>query len=93
MKKTIKLIALNGGVSKAGKKYYRATFKSKTPSGEPVIASFFLNEAVGDSCRAKGLLEDVDVVVEAGMDDFLRLAITNIIPADEVDESAENELF
>lgn len=86
----VKLVALSGGTSKTGKKYYRATFKRRLSDGTPITREYFLPEEVGDYCKSHELVEDVDVIIEAGMDELLRLAITNILPADEV---AKEELF
>ncbi|MBM6668984.1 hypothetical protein H6A64_14400 [Lacrimispora saccharolytica] len=90
----IKLVALSGGTSKTGKKYYRATFKRRLSDGTPITREYFLPEEVGDYCKSHELIEDVDVIVEAGMDGLLRLAITNILPADEaVEEAEDKDLF
>lgn len=80
----VKLIALSSGISKkSGKVYYRALFMRHLPSGEPVVKETFINPAVGDSCRAQGLTENVDVELQIGLNQYLNFEIVGITPAEE----------
>lgn len=90
----VKLIALSRGKSKTtGKSWYRGTMKGHAPDGTPIVAEFWIDETVGDECVRLGLIEDVYVRIEAGLDDFLRLTITKISPADNsLDSSVEIDL-
>lgn len=78
----VRLIALSSVTSKkTGKVWYRAILRSYTPDGSPVCKEFWLSQNVGDECKRLGIVEDVDVIVEAGLDEFLRFEITRITPA------------
>lgn len=79
----VRLIALSSGKSKTGKTWYRATFKSNLEDGTPIVADFWLPTEVGEEAKKNGLLEDVDVIVECGMDSHLRLVITGIYSLNE----------
>lgn len=81
----VRLVALSSGVgAKSGKQWYKALLKShtKTKDGSPIYAELWITPEVGDECKRLGLVEDVDVIVEAGLDDFLRFQITQILPAE-----------
>lgn len=80
----VRLVALSSGVSKkTGKVYYRALFMRHLPSGEPVVKETFINSAVGDACRAQGLIENVDVELQIGLNQYLNFEIVGILPAEE----------
>jgi hypothetical protein len=83
MNQKVKLIALSSGTSKKGNKYYRGVFKTKLPDGNPVIREYFLPVSVGDECKKNGILEDVEVVIKAGFNEFLGLEIQSIKLADD----------
>lgn len=85
-KKKVRLIALSSGVSKKGNKYYRVVFKTKSSDGTPIIREYFIPVSVGDECKKQGILEDVDVIVEAGFNEFLGLEIQSISRADDEEE-------
>ncbi len=83
-KEVIRLVALSRLKSrKTGDDLYRASLKKHSSDGLPRIAEFWLSKNVGEKCIREGLIEDVDVYVEAGLDEFMRLGITNIERADE----------
>lgn len=83
-KEIIRLVALSRLKSrKTGDDLYRVSLKKRSTDGLPRIAEFWLSKAVGEQCIREGLIEDVDVYVEAGLDEFMRLGITNIERADE----------
>ena len=86
MNQKVKLIALSSGTSKKGNKYYRGGFKTKLSDGNPVIREYFLPVSVGDECKRNGILEDVDVMIEAGFNEFLGLEIQSIRLADDEEE-------
>jgi hypothetical protein len=86
MNQKVKLIALSSGTSKKGNKYYRGVFKTKLSDGNPVIREYFLPVSVGDECKRNGILEDVDVMIEAGFNEFLGLEIQSIRLADDEEE-------
>lgn len=67
-------------------------FKGNLSDGTPVTKEYFLSEEVDDSCVAQGILEDVNVEIEAGMNQYLGLDITQIRLA-ETDDSLGEELF
>lgn len=84
-KEVIRLVALSRLKSrKTGDDLYRASLKKRSTDGLPRIAEFWIDKAVGEKCVRDGLIEDVDVYIEAGLDEFMRLTITNIVRADEV---------
>lgn len=78
----VRLVALSGG-EKNGKKWYRGTFKGHLPDGSPTLTELWLSPAVGDKMKSMGLIEDCDIMVACGLDDFLRLQIVDVLPADE----------
>lgn len=82
MKKIVRLVALSSGISKKGNKFYLGLFKAKLPDGNPVTREYFLPVSVGDECKKNGILEDIDVEVEAGFNEFLGLEIQKIKLAD-----------
>lgn len=77
----VKLIALSSGIGKTGKPWYRAVLKANAQDGSPIVESFWLAAEVGEQAKLQGLLEDVDILVECGLDQRLRPAITGIYPA------------
>lgn len=80
----VRLVALSRLKSKkTGDDLYRVLLKKCSTDGLPRIGEFWLSKEVGEKCIREGLIEDVDVYVEAGLDEFMRLAITNIERADE----------
>lgn len=79
------LVALSTGVGKTGKKWFRAVLKTRV-DGAPIVSDFWLTESVGTEAVRQGLTDSVDVIIETGMDEFLRLQITAIKPAYEFEE-------
>ena len=77
----VRLIALSSGIGKTGKPWYRAVLKANAQDGSPIVESFWLACEVGEQAKLQGLLEDVEVLVECGLDQRLRPAITGIYPA------------
>lgn len=81
--KNLKLVCLISGQKKDGNgMWHKATFKARSSNGQPVLRDFFLSEEVADSMRMQGLIDDVDVLVEVGLDDLLRPTITKVKKAD-----------
>ncbi|OUQ49892.1 hypothetical protein [Lachnoclostridium sp. An118] len=79
----IRLVALSRLKSKkTGDVLYRVSLKKSNPDGLPRTAEFWLDKSIGEECIRLGLTEDVDVRVVTGFDEFLRLAIVQILPAD-----------
>ena len=78
----VRLVALSGG-EKNGRKWYRGTFKGHLPDGSPTLTELWLLPDVGDKLKALGLIEDCDLLVACGLDDFLRFQIVDVMPADE----------
>lgn len=99
MKKTervVRLVALMCGTNKNGGTWYRVALKQRRKGESPLMREFWLTEEVARAAINRGLIEDVDVVVSAGLDEFLRLDIIDIRPANmegEVDLDAETALF
>lgn len=79
-----RLIALSAGQSKSGKSWYKAVFKRHLPDGTPVVSEFWLSERIGNKMKRLGLLEDCDVLIACGFDDFFRFQITDILPLEGV---------
>lgn len=77
----VRLIALSSGIGKTGKPWYRAVMKAKSKDGSPIVENFWLDSEVGEQAKLQGLLEDVDVLVECGLNQRLQPTITGIYPA------------
>lgn len=91
----VRLVALTSGEGKNGN-WYRVILKKIGKNGKPVVNDFWLTESVGRAAIEEGLIDDVDVFVTAGFDEFLRFQIVEIraahgIGGDELD--AETNLF
>lgn len=87
--KIVRLVALSRLTSKkTGDTLYRVSLKKSTPDGLPRTAEFWIDKSIGEECIRLGLTEDVDVCVVAGFDEFLRLAIVQILPAESDEEVA-----
>lgn len=85
----VRLVALSRLKSKkTGDDLYRVSLKKSSPDGLPRTAEFWLDKSIGEECIRLGLIEDVDVRVVAGFDEFLRLAIVQILPAESDEELA-----
>lgn len=77
----VRLVALTMGKKKDGGNWYKSTFKSKNSNGFPIVQDYFLPESVGEAAIKNGLIEDVDVNVDFGFDDYMRIGITSITKA------------
>lgn len=84
----IRMVALSRLKSrKTGDDLYRVSLKKHSADGLPRMAEFWIDKSVGEECLRMGLIEDVDVYIEAGLDEFMRLTITKILPAEDVLDS------
>lgn len=81
----VRLVALSGG-EKNGRKWYRATIKGHLADGSPTLTDLWLLPEVGDKMKALGLIEDCDILVACGLDDFLRFQIVDVLPVEETEE-------
>ena len=74
-----KLICLISGTKKNGRgKWYKASLLGHNDEGMPITADFFLPEEVGEKLIKDKLIEDVDVDVTLGFDNYLRPTITGM---------------
>lgn len=77
------LVALSSGQGKMGKTWYKAVFKKRLPDGSPVVSEFWLPEHVGEKMKKYGLLEDCNVLIACGFDNFFRFQILDVLPEDD----------
>lgn len=78
MRKKVTLVALMSGQGKTGKPWYRVLLKAKAPDGTSVVREHWLDEDVGKEAVRAGLLDDCTVLVDCGLDNYLRANITSI---------------
>lgn len=79
----VRLVGLQHNPKKDGSgEWYLATLKKHdSKTGQPKTKDFFLESKVGAEAVSQGLIEDVDVMVELGFDDFFNATITSMTKA------------
>ena len=85
-----RLVALTVGEKKTGGKWYKATLKVRNSKGIPQVQDFFLSPEVGASAERAGLIEDVDVNIDLGFDDYMRTCITSLTKSAPTTKSSSN---
>lgn len=94
MKNVVRLVALSKFSNKNGKQFFKVMLKKKNSDGIPVLKEFFLPVDVGDYCCEHNLVEDLDVRVELGFDEYMRPGIIGIFPISKEEEILpSNDIF
>lgn len=81
----LRLVALIQGTTKDGKKWSKISVKKRTIDGNPVLKDFYIDPNIAHKMAMERLVEDVDITVELGFDDYLRPTITGVRRAMKVD--------
>lgn len=76
----LRLIALESGRKKDGGSWYKATFRKRSSSGKLAVETFWLLADVGARMIQLDLIEDVDVCVTLGFNEYLKPEITAVEP-------------
>lgn len=91
-KKIYKLVMLTTGTSsKTGKRWAKIYLKSRNSAGLPIGNELYISPEIADELIKAGAIEDVDVTVNGGLDDYMRPCITEVNPVKATTDSAETD--
>lgn len=87
MDKIYRLVMLTTGTSsKTGRPWAKVYLKGHDSTGRPIGNELYISPEIADALIKANAIEDVDVTLEGGLDDFMRPCITAIKPVAKKDD-------
>lgn len=86
------LLGVEAGVSKTGRPWAKCFLKGHTKDGKTKCAEIYIPYEVAQRLIANGTIEDINVTISGGLDDFMRPCVTNVEPVIDLFREERNDL-